>query len=209
MSIVEKLTESEENFRSGLEVVNSLGQVKARLVYLVMEEFDRQMSPLLETHGLEKVLEPKRLAYDYGVDDGEDYLNRGPGINYRIKAISDDLPLWFRIQFDYSTTFFCGFCLLDEDGKKVTADVLKKANDVLKMLRKDWKYEEVVPNSFSYKLNSLKWFDWCYLPQGGDRCLSSLPRFYGVNDAAIELASQHRRENFVKESINFIDGYLK
>ncbi len=109
--------------------------------------------------------------------------------------------MWLRIEIEHS--LFAGFCLFDpnadrgeEKGDQVDSfdeDTFQSVENVLKISRSDvsgW------------------WAIWRYLPTGTTKVTDDVPNFKIYNDAAIALADEETRKEFVRECVQRIEESL-
>lgn len=207
--ISERMLEKEEYFRTGLQIASSANMAKGRLIYKVFEEFEKQMKPLLGTYHLEKeenfswyIYEKEASERFYTVREGTTY----PGINYVVKdaVLPDDIQLWFRIEVDHN--LFAGFCLFDphKKGELGTGDQQDEIDDALKAEVRKYLNVDSIENDFW-------WCLWRYLPTGTDHLSvdrDRVPDFKEMNEAAVRLADEKVRKEFVRESIGVAEACL-
>lgn len=200
--ISERMLEKEAYFRTGLQIASSINMAKGRLIYKVFEEFEQQMKPLLGKYHLEKeekfswyIYEKEASERFYTVREGTTY----PGINYVVKnaVLPNDIQLWFRIEVDYN--LFAGFCLFDphKKGEWGMGGQQDEIDDALKAKVRKYLNVDTIENDFW-------WCLWRYLPTGTDHLAvdrDRVPDFKGMNEAAVRLADEKIRKEFVRESI--------
>ena len=109
----------EDHFRSMIAISEVIDQTKAKLIYTVMTEFEKQMSDFALKYGM--IRENRFHWYEYQDKATQDYYHQNnstyPGINYVIPgvALSGGAELWFRIEVEYD--LFAGLCLFDPSAK--------------------------------------------------------------------------------------------
>lgn len=87
MKISEKILETEDTFRTGLKIAETINSAKARLIYDVMEEFEKQMEVIAPKYGLMK--EKEMDWFDYreitAIEASIDSKRLNSGVNYILK----------------------------------------------------------------------------------------------------------------------------
>lgn len=208
MEVANKLCESEQNFRSMIVIEQSAKKAKAKLIYSLMEEFEKQFLQIQKKYGLEK--ESRFDWYDYKSQATEKYYaqieSTYPGLNYVFSDIllPDRLQLWFRIEVD--NNLFAGICLFNADEKNefvMDNQSNSSSQEIKAALSKYINLEEAQYVNW--------WIQYWYLPTAygnakmeGDK----IPNFKDINEAAIILADGNIRRSFVKECLSVIDKEL-
>lgn len=207
--ITDTLLENEDNFRSGLHIANAINTAKAKLIVYVMKEFEKQMVPVMEKYNIKEELNYNYYTYREQATE-EFYTTKKystfPGINYVVASLDENYQLWFRIEIEHQ--LFAGFCVFDcsagtelSAGDKVTdrsRDLEKKVSEYLGMKNIDCSADNW-------------WVKYVYLPTGSSRYQGEtemIPDFRIMNDAAVELVDKGKRERFVTECIEVIEGVL-
>ncbi len=205
MDIAEEVLKSEERFRTALAVAESIDTIKARLIYLVFREFEKQMEPVLAEFALER---ERRFAwYEYPKEATEKFYRAEawPGINYVFKNVrlSGRVELWLRIEAASEDALYAGLCLFAPDGKEgAQVDEIppELAREVLRYLNIDDD-----PDGW--------WLTWWWLPTGGREPALQWdlhPDFRGsMSEAARKLADGDYREDFVKRCVTLIRNRLR
>jgi len=198
MKISKEISSSEENLRSGLQIVNAINQAKAEVLRYVMEEMEHQMEAIAPKYGLEK----KDLwcyYMDKATEEFYSVYSTYPGISYKIKGadMGENISLWFRIEIEHR--LFAGFCLFDDSSKmkvNLTSDLWDKASKYFKN-----KLEQT----------ETEWLLWKYLPTGEENLNAGgelVPNFKIMNNKAIELADKEKRVVFAKNAISVMENKL-
>ncbi|MCI7131401.1 MAG: hypothetical protein MSA09_12800, partial [Lachnospiraceae bacterium] len=170
----------------------------------VMDKFVEQMKPLQEKYHLERERQFNWYEYPECADlSFYDTDTTYPGINYVVKdaTLIWGYQMWLRIEIEHS--LFAGFCLFDpnadcgeEKGDQVdnfNEDTFQSVEHVLKISRSDvsgW------------------WAIWRYLPTGTTKVTDDVPNFKIFNEAAIALADEETRKEFVRDSVQRIEESL-
>lgn len=208
MKIADEMINTEENFRTGLEIASNVNRAKANLIKIVMQEFEKQMQPLLEKYKLEK--ESQADWYSYEKKATEDYYksySTYPGLNYIVKGAqfkNENQKMWLRIEIEHN--LFAGFCMFDylAESKEGGGNQIDEMNGELE--------EEVLQYLDLLEIeNENWWLIWYYLPTGSNNYkidTQLIPNFMEMNEAAIQLADQEKRKKFIATSIEIIEKYL-
>lgn len=207
MDIAEEVLKSEERFRTALAVAESINAIKARLIYLVLQEFDKQMDAVLDEFSLKR--ETRFGWYEYQDEATEKFYRKDswPGINYVFENIhlSGGAELWLRVEVPAEAAMYAGLCLFSttgEDGEGCQIDDIPPAleREVLAQLNVD-----VDKDGW--------WLTWWWLPTGGreDALQQDLhPDFRGnMSEAARKLADGDYREDFTKKCVTIIQKHLQ
>lgn len=209
MQVAEKLLETEQNFRSMLVIEHAAKKAKAKLIYILMQELEVQMEPLLNKYGL--IQEQKYNWYPYKTQATEAFYAQRestyPGINYLFKNIClpEGLQLWLRIEVDYK--LFAGLCLFDtKTGEEFPVEGLQSKQ--IQSIR-----EKLVSYlNLEHAQYMAWWVQWWYLPTASDNDKLTdyaVPDFKEMNEAAIVLSDREKRMQFVSKCVEMIDYELE
>ncbi len=211
MQLTERIIENSEYLRTSLEIANTVNYAKAELMKDLFVEFEKQMEPLLEKYHL--TLETKSRWFHYEDQATEEFYSHNestyPGLNYVISTVDlgDRLSLWLRIEID--NRLFGGLCLFDYGARSNTGYEIGNQCDVISNSIWDKLREYVVLPKEREKDGWI--IVWKYLPTGSDStrdAIDLVPDFKKMNEAAIELADEDKRKEFVSRSIKKIEDTL-
>lgn len=209
MDLVNMIISKEDYFRSMIAISEVIDQTKAKLIYTVMTEFEKQMSDVALKYGM--IRENRFHWYEYQDKATQDYYHQNnstyPGINYVIPGVvlSGGAELWFRIEVEYD--LFAGLCLFDPSAKSemgIGNQLDEPSEDVKKSLA-----TRIDTSGAQY---DAWWVQWWYLPTGEKEHGAEkerIPNFKTMNEAAIQLSDPKKRAAFIKESVDMIDMRLK
>lgn len=209
MEIANKLCEREEYFRSMIAIEKSADKAKAKLIYLLMEELDKQMEPILEQYSLSR--EKEFDWYDYRTQANADYYaqceSTYPGLNYNFSNIllPDGVQLWLRVEVDYN--LFAGICLFDTKGVNKYEGIGNQCDQPSRKIKNA--VSKYIDETNAQYLNW--WVQYWYLPTGYDNSKLEgykIPNFKYMNEAAIALSNAERRKQFIGECIAVINREL-
>lgn len=207
--ISELLLSSENNFRSMLAIEQVANKAKAVLIYKVMQEMEKSLEPLMKKYGFER--ESRFSWYEYPEKATEEYYKQKgstyPGINYVVKnaTLADGIELWFRVKIDY--VLYAGLCLFDTQAETEwgKGDQLDNPDENVKTeLAKYLDLKEAVYDAW--------WVQWWYLPTASDdRKIDTemIPNFKEMNEAAVLLADDSKRKEFINRAVEAVDIMLK
>jgi hypothetical protein len=203
--VIDELLASGDSLRAGMQIADSVNAAKAKLIYLVMEEFEKQLVEVADNHHW--IREKKINWYEYREQADASfykYYSTYPGINYIVNdaQMPDGKQLWFRVEVEH--LLFAGFCVFDpnaesEEGHgdqvdEYDAATVKAVGHYLKISaadHKDW------------------WATRWYLPAGEQKPNDSVPNFKIMNDAAIALADKECRSEFVSLCVRNIEEMVE
>ena len=202
--IANDLAASAEKLKAGKSIADSIKTAQIMVMRAVMDEFVDQMKPLQEKYHLERESQFNWYEYPECADlSFYDTYTTYPGINYVVKdaTLIWGYQMWLRIEIEHS--LFAGFCLFDPNadheeakGDQVDSfdeDTFQSVENVLKISQADvsgW------------------WAIWRYLPTGTTKVTDDVPNFKIFNDAAIALADEDTRKEFVRECVQRIEESL-
>ena len=203
--VIDELLVSGDSLRAGMQIADSVNAAKAKLIYLVFEEFEKQLAGVAERNHWTR--EKKSNWYEYKEQADEFFYKWNttyPGINYIVNdaQMPDGKQLWFRVEVEHR--LFAGFCVFDpnaesEEGHgdqvdEYDAATVKAVGHYLKISaadHNDW------------------WATWWYLPAGEQKPNDSVPNFKIMNDAAIALADKECRSEFVSLCVRNIEEMVE
>lgn len=205
--IADVLFESEEAFRAGIQIADSINVAKVKLMKEVFIEFEEQMKPIAQKYNFSRENAIGWYEYETQADvlfyDPKTYSTY-PGINYIVNDVkmNDGYQLWFRIEVEHN--LFAGFCVFDPNGQSeegmgeqvdhYSDHTRKSVNDALNVSETD---------------QANWWATWWYLPSGEKKENDMVPNFKSMNDAAISLADTEKRKKFVAECIMQIETFIQ
>lgn len=211
MKLTERIIDNSENLRTSLEIANTVNYAKAGLMRALFVEFEKQMEPLLEKYHL--TVETKSRWFHYEYQATEEFYSHNestyPGLNYVISSVDlgEELSLWLRIEID--NRLFGSLCVFDYSAKSNTEYEIGNQCDVISDSLWDKLCEYVI---LPKERGKDGWIvAWKYLPTGSDSTrdsIDSVPDFKKMNEAAIELADEDKRKEFVSRSIKKIEDTL-
>lgn len=203
--VIDELLASGDSLRAGMQIADSVNAAKAKLIYLVMEEFEKQLVEVADNHHW--IREKKINWYEYREQADASfykYYSTYPGINYIVKdaQMPDGKQLWFRVEVEHR--LFAGFCVFDpnaesEEGHGDQVDEYDAAT--VKAVGHYLKISEADHNDW--------WATWWYLPAGEQKPNDSVPNFKIMNDAAIALADKECRSEFVSLCVRNIEEMVE
>lgn len=203
--VIDELLKSGDSLRAGMQIADSINAAKAKLIYQVMEEFEKQLAGVAEKNHWTR--EKNSNWYEYKEQADEffyKWYSTYPGINYIVNdaPMPDGKQLWFRVEVEHC--LFAGFCVFDpnaesEEGHgdqvdEYDAATVKAVGHYLKISaadHKDW------------------WATRWYLPAGEQKPNDSVPNFKIMNDAAIALADKECRSEFVSLCVRNIEEMVE
>lgn len=208
MDLLNILMGSEDNFRSMLFISEMAERTKAKLIYEVLAEFEKEMDGIISKYGL--VRENRFHWYEYQEKATETYYHQSestyPGINYVIPGIQlpEGAELWLRIEIEYN--LFFGFCLFDTSAESEfgKGNQLDEASEQVKKILS----AKIDTSAAQY---DAWWVQWWYLPTGEKEYgvgKEEIPNFRSMNEAAVRLSDPKKREDFVMKSVQVIDWKL-
>ena len=192
--VMDELLGSSKNLAAGIEIGKAVKGAQSKLISMVMEEYRRQMSPLLSRYQLEDLGADSWYAYEQQAGIYYDGYSSFPGLNYKLgkAAMKNGREIWLRIEIEWK--LFVGFCLFDTSAgdqvDKMTEDDKQEVRQYLDLDRID---------------NENWWIYWRYLPDGSREATDTVPEFKNINKAAIELADKDRMTAMVSESVKMIE----
>lgn len=211
MELSDKILNNSGSLRTSLEIVNAIDYAKAELMKRLFKEFENQMIPLMDKYNL--VYETRSKWFNYEYQATEDFYAHSestyPGLNYVVSSVplGEELSLWLRIEVEYR--LFAGLCLFDYSAiSKTGYEIGNQCDNISDELWGKLRDYVILPE------NNPKegWFvAWKYLPTGSDSTkenIDSVPEFKGMNAAAIELADEEKRVEFVAKCIKIIEDTL-
>jgi len=206
LRIANKVLEREEYFRTALAVADSIKTIKARLIYMVFQEFEVQMEPYLETFALKK--EHRFSWYEYPKQATEAFYNRDttwPGINYVFQNVklASGVEVWLRIEVYHE--IYAGVCLFDP-SIKTEEGMGDQVDEISPQLE-----QEVLQQLDLEVAKDEWWLTWWCLPTGVTQNVSSeaVPDFKRMNEAAWRLSNVTYRKEFVRGSVALIREKLQ
>lgn len=211
MKLTEKIIKNSENLRTSLEIANTVNYAKVELMRTLFSEFERQMEPLLDKYNLSVETKSKWFHYEYQATEEFYSHNEStyPGLNYVISSVDlgDGLSLWLRIEIDYR--LFGSLCVFDYSSKSNTGyDIGNQCDSISDSLWDKLCEYVILPEERSKD----GWIiAWKYLPTGMDNtrdAIDLVPDFKKMNEAAIALADEDKRKEFVSRSIKMIEDTL-
>lgn len=214
MDLSEKILENSSNLRTAIAIADSLNFAKAELMKRLFQEFENQMEPLLKKYNLEPEMKSKWFHYTYQATEAF-YARRNstyPGLNYVITSVDlgGDLSLWLRIEVE--SQLYGGLCVFNYVAEPEYTDygfeIGNQCDDISDSLWKKLRRQVLLPD----EKNNEEWYiAWKYLPTGTDNpddIDEDVPDFKVMNEAAIELADDDKRKEFVARSIKVIEEKL-
>ena len=212
MDLSEKILESSSNLRTAIAIADSLNFAKAELMKRLFQEFENQMEPLLKKYNLEPEMKSKWYHYkDMATEDYYAYKRNTtyPGLNYVISSVNlgGGLSLWLRIEIEYR--LLGSLCVFNYAANSDNGyEIGNQCDDISDALWKKLRGIILLPEE---KSNDGWSIIWRFLPTGTD-----IPRgtnekvqdFKVMNEAAIELADDDKRKEFVARSIKVIEEKL-
>lgn len=209
MELADKLTTNSDNLRTALEVVKAIDAAKSSVMIKLFQEFEKQMRPICEKYHL---IEEERSRWYHYTDQATDefYAHAGstyPGLNYVVKNadIGDGLSLWLRIEVD--CRLFAGLCVFNYNLESESG----VGNEQVEIPDGLWKVIRDYVSAGSENTSENWWVDWRYLPTGSNSAIDDIdtvPDFKIMNDAAIALADDNYRIEFVKNCITVLEESL-
>lgn len=193
--VTEELLRSSENLAAGIEIGKAVKGAQAQLIYKLMDEYRKQMKPLLSKYQLEDLGADSWYAYERQAEIFYDGYSSFPGINYKLgkASLKNGREIWLRIEIEWK--LFVGFCLFDTNAgdqvDKMTEEDKQEVQRYLDLNRID---------------NENWWIYWRYLPEGTKDATDHIPEFKNMNKAAIELADKDKMVAMVAESIKVIES---
>ena len=203
--VIDELLKSGDSLRAGMQIADSINAAKAKLIYLVFEEFEKQLAGVAERNHWTR--EKKSNWYEYKEQADEFFYKWNTtylGINYIVKdaPMPDGKQLWFRVEVEHR--LFAGFCVFDpnaesEEGHGDQVDEY------------DRETEKAVGHYLNISVEDHKdwWATWWYLPAGEQKPNDSVPNFKIMNDAAIALADKECRSEFVSLCVRNIEEMVE
>ena len=212
MDLSEKILESSSNLRTAIAIADSLNFAKAELMKRLFQEFENQMEPLLKKYNLEPEMKSKWYHYkDMATEDYYAYKRNTtyPGLNYVISSVNlgGGLSLWLRIEIEYR--LLGSLCVFNYAANSDNGyEIGNQCDDISDALWKKLRGIILLPEE---KSNDGWSIIWRFLPTGTDipRGINEkVPDFKVMNEAAIELADDDKRKEFVARSIKVIEEKL-
>lgn len=204
---VEILCESEDYFRSGLQIEKSAKAAKLRLIRQVFDDFREEMNEITAHYGLEPEIRAHYYSYENAYHQKfYDCYSTYPGLNYIVKGAEfqkSSLQMWFRIEIEHR--LFAGLCLFDTEAEPQENQKGYQVNDITPGL-----VEEAARYINKDMINPEDWwFSWCY-SNGKRQADDTVPDFKEMNYAAIALSDHRKRKEFVKCAVkNFEESLLQ
>ena len=212
MDLSEKILESSSNLRTAIAIADSLNFAKAELMKRLFQEFENQMEPLLKKYNLEPEMKSKWYHYkDMATEDYYAYKRNTtyPGLNYVISSVNlgGGLSLWLRIEIEYR--LLGSLCVFNYAANSDNGyEIGNQCDDISDALWKKLRGIILLPEE---KSNDGWSIIWRFLPTGTDNPRGTnekVPDFKVMNEAAIELADDDKRKEFVARSIKVIEEKL-
>ena len=212
MDLSEKILESSSNLRTAIAIADSLNFAKAELMKRLFQEFENQMEPLLKKYNLEPEMKSKWYHYkDMATEDYYAYKRNTtyPGLNYVISSVNlgGGLSLWLRIEIEYR--LLGSLCVFNYAANSDNGyEIGNQCDDISDALWKKLRGIILLPEE---KSNDGWSIIWRFLPTGTDNPRGTnekVPDFKIMNEAAIELAEDDKRKEFVARSIKVIEEKL-
>ena len=212
MDLSEKILESSSNIRHAIAIADSLNFAKAELMKRLFQEFENQMEPLLKKYNLEPEMKSKWYHYkDMATEDYYAYKSNTtyPGLNYVISSVNlgGGLSLWLRIEIEYR--LLGSLCVFNYAANSDNGyEIGNQCDDISDALWKKLRGIILLPEE---KSNDGWSIIWRFLPTGTDiprGTNEKVPDFKVMNEAAIELADDDKRKEFVARSIKVIEEKL-
>lgn len=195
-------------FKAGIELEKAVKSAKAELIRSVFEAFKQEMTAVARKYGLE----PEREAwYHHYEKEAAKYYDSSthvyPGLNYvvkRAKFQNENLQMWFRIEI--ADNLFAGFSLYDMSADKKGGG--EKGCQVDHVEDAIQEAEQYLDRVVVRPANNW-WIAWCY-PNGRrqDGYYDNVPDFKHMNQCAIDLVNEERREEFVKKAVENFEKHL-
>ena len=212
MDLSEKILENSSNLRTAIAIADSLNFAKAELMKRLFQEFENQMEPLLKKYNLEPEMKSKWYHYkDMATEDYYAYKRNTtyPGLNYVISSVNlgGGLSLWLRIEIEYR--LLGSLCVFNYAANSDNGyEIGNQCDDISDALWKKLRGIILLPEE---KSNDGWSIIWRFLPTGTDiprGTNEKVPDFKVMNEAAIELADDDKRKEFVARSIKVIEEKL-
>ena len=212
MDLSEKILESSSNLRTAIAIADSLNFAKAELMKRLFQEFENQMEPLLKKYNLEPEMKSKWYHYkDTATENYYAYKRNTtyPGLNYVISSVNlgGGLSLWLRIEIEYR--LLGSLCVFNYAANSDNGyEIGNQCDDISDALWKKLRGMILLPEE---KSNDGWSIIWRFLPTGTDNPRGTnekVPDFKIMNEAAIELAEDDKRKEFVARSIKVIEEKL-
>ena len=212
MDLSEKILENSSNLRTAIAIADSLNFAKAELMKRLFQEFENQMEPLLKKYNLEPEMKSKWYHYkDMATEDYYAYKSNTtyPGLNYVISSVNlgGGLSLWLRIEIEYR--LLGSLCVFNYAANSDNGyEIGNQCDDISDALWKKLRGMILLPEE---KSNDGWSIIWRFLPTGTDiprGTNEKVPDFKVMNEAAIELADDDKRKEFVARSIKVIEEKL-
>ena len=212
MDLSEKILESSSNLRTAIAIADSLNFAKAELMKRLFQEFENQMEPLLKKYNLEPEMKSKWYHYkDTATENYYAYKRNTtyPGLNYVISSVNlgGGLSLWLRIEIEYR--LLGSLCVFNYAANSDNGyEIGNQCDDISDALWKKLRGMILLPEE---KSNDGWSIIWRFLPTGTDiprGTNEKVPDFKVMNEAAIELADDDKRKEFVARSIKVIEEKL-
>lgn len=211
MKMTEKIIGNSESLRTSLEIAKTMNYAKAELMRAIFAEFEKQMEPLLEKYNL--AVETKSRWFHYECQATEEFYSHNesthPGLNYVVSSVDlgEELSLWLRLEID--NRLFGSLCVFDYSARSNTRSEIGNQCNIFSDSLWDKLCEHVI---LPKERKQDGWIvAWKYLPTGSDStrdAIDSVPDFKKMNEAAIELADEDKRKDFVSRSIKKIEDTL-
>ncbi len=207
MKLIDKIMESEENFKAMLAISEVADQTKARLIYGLLHGFEAAVNGITEKYGLER--ETVFEWYEYRDQADQNYYKQRestyPGLNYVFKNVilPGDIQLWFRIEVDYA--LFFGLCLFDPNADGGVGNQMDEPSEEVKEALKQ--YMDIRDAAYD-----AWWVKWWYLPTGTNQKnveRDLVPDFRSMNDAAVALTNGEKKKRFIEKSLSVMEGILE
>ena len=212
MDLSEKILENSSNLRTAIAIADSLNFAKAELMKRLFQEFENQMEPLLKKYNLEPEMKSKWYHYkDTATENYYAYKRNTtyPGLNYVISSVNlgGGLSLWLRIEIEYR--LLGSLCVFNYAANSDNGyEIGNQCDDISDALWKKLRGIILLPEE---KSNDGWSIIWRFLPTGTDiprGTNEKVPDFKVMNEAAIELADDDKRKEFVARSIKVIEEKL-
>ena len=170
------------------------------------------MEPLLKKYNLEPEMKSKWYHYkDTATENYYAYKRNTtyPGLNYVISSVNlgGGLSLWLRIEIEYR--LLGSLCVFNYAANSDNGyEIGNQCDDISDALWKKLRGMILLPEE---KSNDGWSIIWRFLPTGTDiprGTNEKVPDFKVMNEAAIELADDDKRKEFVARSIKVIEEKL-
>lgn len=190
--VAENILKSADTLKTSLMIADSIDKAKVELMRKLFVDLDKAMDKVLDKYKLKRkddVVEKLKSAQEneYYLEESEAIesfykynYSTHPGLNYIISTVEK----YNKISIDNISLPKISFCIRIEIDFNLFA-------------------------GFYDNMDS-KWMNWIYLPTGDDKQyqMETVPNFKEMNDAAIALADDDKREKFVEAAVKVIEEKL-